>query len=115
MVLFPKRHRGGLSQHNRLEESDVPEPGDGQVLCRTLVVTIAAGSRAGLQGSASYAAAPKTGIVMSVLNYHMNRGHTLERNGIRYERIRQTAENESAADPRDDGEPPQVPAHQRER
>ena len=40
------------------------EPGDGEVLVRTLAFTIGAGQRAGLQGSASYAGAPTTGIVM---------------------------------------------------
>ena len=43
---------------------EAPRPGDGEVLCRTLVLTIGAGQRAGLQGSASYAGAPKAGIVM---------------------------------------------------
>ena len=33
--------------------------------CRTLAITIGAGQRAGLQGSASYAGAPTTGIVMA--------------------------------------------------
>ena len=47
----------------RIESAPVPEPGDDEVLCRTLVVTIGAGTRAGLQGSASYAGAPKTNIV----------------------------------------------------
>ncbi len=42
----------------------VPEPGEGQVLCRTLALTIGAGQRAGLQGSASYAGAPRSGVVM---------------------------------------------------
>src|SRR2546423_14393087 len=42
----------------------VPEVGDGQVLCRTLALTIGAGQRAGLQGSASYAGAPTAGVVM---------------------------------------------------
>ena len=42
----------------------VPVCGDGEVLCRTLALTIGAGQRAGLQGSASYAAAPVVGIVM---------------------------------------------------
>jgi NADPH-dependent curcumin reductase CurA len=42
----------------------MPEPTDGQVLCRTLAITIGAGQRAGLQGSASYAGAPETGRVM---------------------------------------------------
>lgn len=51
--------------HYRLEESAKPEPAAGEVLCRTLEVAIGAGTRAGLQGSASYAGAPKTGIVMN--------------------------------------------------
>ena len=42
----------------------IPEPADGEVLCRTLALTIGAGQRAGLQGSASYAGAPKAGVVM---------------------------------------------------
>ncbi|MCH2352320.1 MAG: NADP-dependent oxidoreductase [Pseudomonadales bacterium] len=46
-------------------EGDVPEPKPGELLCRTLVVSIDAGSRAGLQGSASYAGAPTSGIVMN--------------------------------------------------
>jgi len=37
---------------------------DGQILCRTVAFTIGAGQRAGLQGSASYAGAPVTGVVM---------------------------------------------------
>jgi NADPH-dependent curcumin reductase CurA len=41
-----------------------PEPADGEVLARTLAITIGAGQRAGLQGSASYAGAPVTGVVM---------------------------------------------------
>lgn len=48
----------------RLDEGPVPEPGDGQVLLRTLAITIGAGQRAGLQGSASYAATPEAGRVM---------------------------------------------------
>lgn len=42
----------------------IPEPGEGEVLSRTLYVAITAGTRAGLQGSASYAGAPRTGVVM---------------------------------------------------
>lgn len=38
--------------------------GQGQVLCETIAFVIAAGQRAGLQGSASYAGAPVTGVVM---------------------------------------------------
>ena len=48
-----------------LETSVAPEPGPGEVLCRTLAITIGAGQRAGLQGSASYAGAPKTSVAMS--------------------------------------------------
>ncbi|MGD9935135.1 MAG: NADP-dependent oxidoreductase [Dehalococcoidia bacterium] len=55
----------------KLEPSDfamrtveTPELQDGQVLCRTVAFTIGAGQRAGLQGSASYAGAPVTGVVM---------------------------------------------------
>ena len=48
-----------------LHSAAVPEPGPGEVLVRTLAITIGAGQRAGLQGSASYAGAPTTGIVMS--------------------------------------------------
>src|SRR3954452_17846176 len=54
-----------------LQESDfevqtapMPEPGEGQVLCRTIALTIGAGQRAGLQGSASYAGAPEAGRLM---------------------------------------------------
>lgn len=47
-----------------LVSGDVPEPAPGEVLCRTLAITIGAGQRAGLQGSASYAGAPKSGVVM---------------------------------------------------
>jgi NADPH-dependent curcumin reductase CurA len=42
----------------------IPRPGEGRVLCKTLALTIGAGQRAGLQGSASYAGAPKAGVVM---------------------------------------------------
>src|SRR5207245_598752 len=48
----------------KLESGPMPEAGEGQVLCRTLALTIGAGQRAGLQGSASYAGAPETGRVM---------------------------------------------------
>lgn len=60
-----------LPQGTALKETDyelrvgpMPEPGEGEVLCRTLALTIGAGQRAGLQGSASYAGAPVTGVVM---------------------------------------------------
>jgi len=47
-----------------LQTGPVPVPGDGEVLVRTLALTIGAGQRAGLQGSASYAGAPTAGVVM---------------------------------------------------
>ncbi len=49
----------------RIEEGPIPSPGQDQVLCRTLVLTIGAGTRAGLQGSARYAGAPRTNVVMN--------------------------------------------------
>jgi NADPH-dependent curcumin reductase CurA len=65
-VLIDSLPSGKLTPQNyRLETGVVPTPADGEVLCRTLVVTIGAGTRAGLQGSASYAGAPKTNIVMN--------------------------------------------------
>jgi NADPH-dependent curcumin reductase CurA len=48
-----------------LVTTPAPEPGAGEVLARTLAITIGAGQRAGLQGSASYAGAPVAGVVMS--------------------------------------------------
>ena len=51
-------------EHFEVRTADAAECGDGQVLCRTLALTIGAGQRAGLQGSASYAGAPRAGIVM---------------------------------------------------
>jgi len=50
--------------HFALRTVPVPAPGDGEILCRTLALTVGAGQRAGLQGSASYAAAPRSGVVM---------------------------------------------------
>lgn len=47
-----------------LRTTEAPAPGAGEVLCRTLAITIGAGQRAGLQGSASYAGAPRAGMVM---------------------------------------------------
>jgi NADPH-dependent curcumin reductase CurA len=48
-----------------LRSTGVPEPGEGEVLSRTLALTIGAGQRAGLQGSASYAGAAKADTVMT--------------------------------------------------
>ncbi|MCC7363802.1 MAG: NADP-dependent oxidoreductase [Dehalococcoidia bacterium] len=56
---------GPLEPSNfEVREGDALAPGEGQVLCRTLALTIGAGQRAGLQGSASYAGAPVSGVVM---------------------------------------------------
>ena len=65
-IVIAELPRGPLEErHFELREAAIPEPGSGEVLCRTLELSIDAGSRAGLQGSASYAGAPRTGIVMN--------------------------------------------------
>ena len=51
--------------HYELVEGTIPDPEAGEVLVETTAFAITAGTRAGLQGSASYAGAPKTGIVMN--------------------------------------------------
>ena len=64
-VLIDSLPEGSLSTSNfALVEADPPAAGDGEVLCRTVALTIGAGQRAGLQGSASYAGAPVAGRVM---------------------------------------------------
>jgi len=64
-ILIASLPSGALAESDyELRTSPAPEPGDGEVLCRTLAIMIGAGQRAGLQGSASYAGAPTTGIVM---------------------------------------------------
>ena len=56
---------GPLSaEHFALQPEEVPAPGPGEVLVRVQAITIGAGQRAGLQGSASYAGAPESGVVM---------------------------------------------------
>ena len=56
---------GPLSaDHFALQTEEVAEPGPGEVLVRVQAITIGAGQRAGLQGSASYAGAPEAGVVM---------------------------------------------------
>src|SRR3712207_3417838 len=47
-----------------LQTTSIPALVEGQVLCRTVAITIGAGQRAGLQGSASYAGSPTAGVVM---------------------------------------------------
>ncbi|TNF84933.1 MAG: NADP-dependent oxidoreductase [Gammaproteobacteria bacterium] len=65
-VLIDSLPQGKLSADNyRLVESDMPVPEDGEVLVKTIAFAITAGTRAGLQGSASYAGAPTTGVVMN--------------------------------------------------
>ena len=64
-VIIASLPQGTLSASDyEVRDGDVPEPGPDEVRVRTLAVTIGAGQRAGLQGSASYAGAPVTGIVM---------------------------------------------------
>jgi NADPH-dependent curcumin reductase CurA len=53
-----------VPEHFETRNGPAPACGEGDVLCRTLALTIGAGQRAGLQGSASYAGAPRAGIVM---------------------------------------------------
>tara|TARA_E500000178_G_scaffold31195_1_gene28241 strand:+ start:4907 stop:5977 length:1071 start_codon:yes stop_codon:yes gene_type:complete len=65
-VLIDSLPDGKLSASNyRIVDTPAPEPGDGQVLVQTMAVAITAGTRAGLQGSASYAGAPQAGRVMN--------------------------------------------------
>ncbi len=60
-IMIASLPRGELQASDfELRTSSVPEAGEGEVLCRTLAITIGAGQRAGLQGSASYAGSPKT-------------------------------------------------------
>jgi NADPH-dependent curcumin reductase CurA len=64
-VVIESLPEGALQASNfALRTAAAPVPGPGEVLCRTLALTIGAGQRAGLQGSASYAGAPKAGVVM---------------------------------------------------
>lgn len=65
-VIIDQLPQGKLTaERYRLESSPAPAAGPGQVLVRTRAFAITAGTRAGLQGSASYAGAPTTGIVMN--------------------------------------------------
>ena len=58
-VVLAKIPDGPLrAEHFALQTEEVPEPGPGQVSVRVQAITIGAGQRAGLQGSASYAGAP---------------------------------------------------------
>ena len=65
-VIINSLPEGKLTESNyRLVESEIPEISSDQVLVKTISFAITAGTRAGLQGSASYAGAPTTGIVMN--------------------------------------------------
>ena len=65
-VLIDSLPQGPLQASNyRLAQSETPVPGPGEVLVKTKAFAITAGTRAGLQGSASYAGAPRAGIVMN--------------------------------------------------
>lgn len=64
-VVVAELPEGPLDErHFDVLESPIPEPAADEVLVRTSAITIGAGQRAGLQGSASYAGAPTTGVVM---------------------------------------------------
>ena len=65
-VLIDSLPQGKLSAGNyRLAEKEIAAPKAGEVLVKTTAFAITAGTRAGLQGSASYAGAPTTGVVMN--------------------------------------------------
>ena len=65
-VIINSLPEGKLTESNyRLVESEIPEISSDEVLVKTISFAITAGTRAGLQGSASYAGAPTTGIVMN--------------------------------------------------
>ena len=58
--------RGQINRdHYELVDGVIDGPSEGEVLVQTEAFAITAGTRAGLQGSASNAGAPKTGIVMN--------------------------------------------------
>ncbi len=65
-VIIASLPDGPLAEsHFELRVAERPEPRADEVLCRTLAITIGAGQRAGLQGSASYAGPPVAGRVMN--------------------------------------------------
>jgi len=65
-VIIDSLPKGKLEESNyKLVESEMPKMGSDEVLVKTISFAITAGTRAGLQGSASYAGAPTTGIVMN--------------------------------------------------
>tara|TARA_Y100000994_G_scaffold169696_1_gene139710 strand:+ start:1759 stop:2754 length:996 start_codon:yes stop_codon:yes gene_type:complete len=65
-VLIKSLPEGKLVESNyELVESEMSEIDQNEILVKTISFAITAGTRAGLQGSASYAGAPTTGIVMN--------------------------------------------------
>ena len=65
-VIIDSLPQGRLEENNyKLVESEIPKISREEVLVKTISFAITAGTRAGLQGSASYAGAPTTGIVMN--------------------------------------------------
>ena len=65
-VLIDRLPTGKLrAEDYKLTDSPMPVAGPNQVLIKTLAFAITAGTRAGLQGSASYAGAPAAGRVMN--------------------------------------------------
>ena len=65
-VLIDSIPEGRLKAENyRVAHSSIPELGPNEILVETHAIAITAGTRAGLQGSASYAGAPKTGVPMN--------------------------------------------------
>jgi NADPH-dependent curcumin reductase CurA len=64
-IILDSLPEGRLSEANfRMGEGPIPRPGPGEVLCRTIAINAAAGFRAAIQGSASYAGAAQPGMVM---------------------------------------------------
>lgn len=64
-ILIAEVPKGPLEETNFVvHDGEQPSPGPDQVLVRTLAITIGAGQRAGLQGSASYAGAAQADVVM---------------------------------------------------
>ena len=65
-VLIDSLPEGKLLENNyKLVESEMPKASSEEIIVKTISFAITAGTRAGLQGSASYAGAPTTGIVMN--------------------------------------------------
>ena len=65
-ILIDRLPTGKLRANDyKVAQAPMPEAGPGQVLVKTQAFAITAGTRAGLQGSASYAGAPAAGRVMN--------------------------------------------------